>query len=370
MRRYFITYILLIVFLPGIVNAQYNHQFIHFDLEGEALLDKLRDDYTTSVVLDYNTARDTLFSQVYMVNDSLSGIYTNMRLYLDPSKDPTSSVYMGGSTNGINTEHCYPKSKGAKNGNAKSDMHHLFPSRTGTNSDRSSLPFGEINDSNTKKWYYKNIVRSQKPNNNIDLYSEWINQSFEPRESVKGNIARAMFYFFTIYHDKAIAADPSFFASQRATLCQWHIQDPVDSTEWGRSMKISTYQDDIANPFVLDCSLAQRAYCPEITTDCYPNGIENVENILDFNMEQNYPNPFINKTVIPIDFNKSGYAYLSLKNILNQETTILIDGKVSAGHKDILVDLPLAPGFYTYQIRFTALNQTKLQYRTFKMIKF
>ena len=53
----------------------------------------------------------------------------------------------------------------------------------------------------------------------------------------------------------------------RRTLCQWHLADPVDSLEWARSHVISTYQENKANPFVLDCSLARRCFCPAIP-DC------------------------------------------------------------------------------------------------------
>lgn len=369
MKFSFIPIVIVLCF-PVIMNAQYNHQFIHFDLEGDVLLDKLRDEHTTPTVLDYGEARDVLFSEIDAVNDTLEAVYTGMKLYLNPNLDPTQAVYLNGVDNGINTEHVYPQSKGAKNGNAKSDMHHLFPSRIRTNGDRASLPFGEINDSSTKKWYYKKTTRTQKPQQNIDYYSEWVNTNFEPRESVKGNIARAMFYFYTIYNDKAMNADPQYFDGQRATLCQWHMQDPIDSTEWARSMKIATFQSGIANPFVLDCSLAQRAYCPEIIDMCYPDAIEELSDLDTKILGHNYPNPFHDKTLIPLNFSRSGYAILSIKNAFDQSSSILFEGDVIVGDLEIEVSQNLLAGFYIYQLAFIPDNGQSVEIQSAKMMKF
>lgn len=77
---------------------------------------------------------------------------------------------------------------------------------------------------------------------------------------VKGDIARAMFYFYTIYHDQADRVDPNYFDKQRQTLCKWNQQDSPDSTEIERSHAISRFQGN-DNPFVLDVTLAERAYC-------------------------------------------------------------------------------------------------------------
>ncbi len=98
------------------------------------------------------------------------------------------------------------------------------------------------------------------PSSAINQYSEVISTQFEPREKVKGDIARAMFYFYTIYRDQADRVDPNYFDKQRQTLCKWNQQDPPDSTEIERSHAISRFQGN-DNPFVLDVRLAERAYC-------------------------------------------------------------------------------------------------------------
>ena len=243
-------------------------QVLFPDLTGADLEAAIVANYTTTTVLDYGMARDTLFAKIEARSDTLVGVYTGYRLYLPPGEDPTSYAFEEG---GINTEHIYPRSKGAANGRGNSDMHHLAPTRIQPNADRGSLPFGEVPDAQAARWYYLDQVRgSPPPQEIIDLYSEWLpNQLFEPREDYKGNVARAVFYFYTIYRDAAQAADPDFFEQQRATLCQWHVADPVDTREYSRGQAIAAYQDGIPNPFVVDCSLAQRLYCPEIEVpDC------------------------------------------------------------------------------------------------------
>lgn len=141
-----------------------------------------------------------------------------------------------------------------------SDMHYLFPSVQAINASRSNSPFSDIDDNETDKWYRLSQTLYSIPISNIDEYSEKENNypyCFEPRESVKGNIARAMFYFYTIYND---VADESFWDVQKETLYKWHYQDPVDQTELDRTNAIAPYQDDKENPFVLDSTLVRRMW--------------------------------------------------------------------------------------------------------------
>lgn len=264
------TYIYLAFFLLYSFNiqAQYKFQSVLGEFEGDQLLQKLVEEYKPSVVLDYSDARDTMYKVIYNQNDTVYGVYSNHGHFLPDNVDPSVYLYDNGQNSGINAEHTYPQSKGAANGNAKSDLHHLFPTKINVNSDRGSLPFNEINDNYTQNWYYKNIILHNTPQMNIDNYSEQTNTFFEPKEGHKGNVARAMFYFFTMYNQEATAAEPNYFESQKKVLCDWHILDPVDSLEWERSLIIGKYQDGKPNPYVLDCSLAARTYCDIISDEC------------------------------------------------------------------------------------------------------
>jgi hypothetical protein len=168
----------------------------------------------------------------------------------------------------MNAEHAYPQSKGAATGFARSDMHHLYPARIPVNEARGLLPYAEIPDNQTQKWYRKTQILTTKPTTLIEQYSEWTPTFFEPRESVKGDLARSIFYMYTMYRSQMNAADPNFFELQRATLCNWNTQDPADSIELRKTWRIARYQDGKPNPYVLDCTLAQRTWCPNIAPNC------------------------------------------------------------------------------------------------------
>ena len=133
----------LLVLCPYFCIAQ--HQDVFPDLSGGDLLDAVQVAFTPEDVLTYSTARDTLFKSVYAVDDSLECVYSGWKRYLDPSLDPTQAVFTNnGDDLDINTEHCYPQSKGAEVGNGRADMHHLFPTRATVNSNRANDPFMDI----------------------------------------------------------------------------------------------------------------------------------------------------------------------------------------------------------------------------------
>ncbi len=278
--------VLLFLFCLNSTAAQYKQVELFPGDSSFSLINKLVSAYRPSNVLDYSNARIKMYQEIYNVNDSVSCVYSHHTLYLSPSSsDPIGYLAKNGNANGINCEHTFPQSKGAETGNARSDMHHLFPARAAVNEARSNYPFGEISDQKTTDWFYRSFSQSTIPVQQIDEYSESINGLFEPREDHKGNVARAIFYFFTMYE---LQADRSFFESMRSTLCSWHLKDPVDSLEWTRTYLIGNYQDQKPNPFVLDCSLAKRCYCSQ-SPSC--NLINKNESVHPITLSV-YPNPF------------------------------------------------------------------------------
>ena len=336
--------------MTGKLFGQFDFQSVYPDLEGDLLFEKLVEDYKPGVVLDYSQARDTMYKIIYNVNDTVYGVYTNFGIFLPENVDPSTYLYNNGKPNGINAEHTFPRSKGAGEGNAKSDMHHLFPSKTNVNSDRGSLPFNEIDDNITKDWYYKQIILHSKPNANIDEYSEHVSQYFEPREAHKGNVARAMFYFYTMYKQQADDEDPNYFARQKDTLCKWHFLDPVDSLEWARTWMIAKYQENKPNPFVLDCSLASRTYCDFISDAC--TLVENKEVVFSDDLRLRlYPNPVNDQ--LNISFINPGIkeTHISILNIFGKKVfdqLLELDNK-EIEHSKLNIDF-LKQGMYFLHI--------------------
>lgn len=304
------------------ISAQYEQEILFAGQDGEELLTSLRDQYKPTVVPDYGTARDYLYRDVYFRNDSVRCVYSGHALYLPPGVDPSIHLGQNGNSNGINTEHAYPRSKGADSGNPKSDMHHLFPTRANVNTARSNAPFLEIEDDMTVKWFYKTFEMSAMPTSNIDQYSEVRGWSFEPREDHKGNTARAVFYFFTMYKQEALNADPSFFNIMRPTLCQWHIDDPVDSLEHVRTYLIAALQSDKPNPFVLDCTLPQRTYCQDTFTECLVSTDATESSPVPLTPSI-YPNPFSTGIQLEIPVTERGQLFLEVVNLLGQT----VDGR-------------------------------------------
>lgn len=274
------------------VQSQYDHIDVFPGEQGVALFNNVQAGFTPLDLLTWSDTRDTMFAEVWGVNDSLACIYTGHTLYMNPNEDPTQTVFMDGVADGINTEHVYPQSMGASDGNARINMHNLFPCKVNVNTVRGSLPYGEINDNETTNWYLGNTIQNNIPQTNRDAYSEFGNGMFEPRESVKGDIARTVMYFYTIYRSEADAANPDFFELQREDMCNWHFGDPVDQKEWEGNLKIATYQDGLSNPFVLDCSLAARMYCDNISDAC--NALDTNEDTIDASKINVFPNPVEN----------------------------------------------------------------------------
>ncbi|MGB3617575.1 MAG: endonuclease, partial [Catalinimonas sp.] len=129
------------------------------------------------------------------------------------------------------------------------------------NSARGSLRFGEIADPTTDRWYVSvdNSLTSQTniPSSNIDTYSELDNgQAFEPREDHKGNVARAAFYFYTMYPTQAGSITG---VGTLNTLYEWHMEDPVDDRERGRNDRVGEQQGNW-NPYISDPALVARAW--------------------------------------------------------------------------------------------------------------
>ena len=150
--------------------------------------------------------------------------------------------------NPINAEHIVPQSFFGSAEPMKSDIYILRPAHGSANSARSNSPFAEIPDSQAQ-WYgvVGNTYTSQgnQPANS-DNWSEGSGGTWEPRESKKGDVARAVFYFYTMYPGEgtSIAA-----CGDLATLYSWHVNDPPDADEIARNTKINQVQGN-KNPFV------------------------------------------------------------------------------------------------------------------------
>lgn len=144
-----------------------------------------------------------------------------------------------------NREHTWPKSHGFPNDadTAFTDVHNLTPSDATVNSSKSNKDFNEVAHTTENE-------EGEAP----DTYT---NADFwEPRDEVKGDVARILFYMSTRYESAALdlkLVDRKSFSGDPVgvlyTLIRWHASDPVDETERTRHEKAYGYQNN-RNPFV------------------------------------------------------------------------------------------------------------------------
>lgn len=185
----------------------------------------------------YTTARQLMFTQVYrFLNEDTGGyvvqcVYTNDQAFTPPDRDPDDDL--------INCEHLWPRSRLNPDRGSRlyehqqSDIHHLAPTRPTANSLRGSLKFGEV-------------VRDRNLDASPSIAGKNTrgDQVFEPQDSTKGDIARALFYM-SIRWGLPISAD------EEDVLRRWHREDAVQAEEYAKNDVIETLQGN-RNPFV-DC---------------------------------------------------------------------------------------------------------------------
>ncbi len=227
---------------------------IYDEFDGQELYDLVKFCFTPPTTFSYADARTFLYSNVDVINGKVQCIYSGYEVELSPA--PGQSYINAAAAAGVNTEHSFPQSQGAGSGAAQADMFHIYPALADVNTARSNKFFDEIDDNVTARWFYLDQVSTTIPTSDIDNWSESITTAWEPREAIKGDIARGIFYFKTIYDD---TASQGFFNQMVETLLEWNDQDPVDQREINRNNKIKELQGN-DNPFILDPDLARRIY--------------------------------------------------------------------------------------------------------------
>ena len=240
-----------------------DEQIVVPNVYGDELTAALDAEYSPARVLGYGPARDALYAYEQRTDGFIRDHYTGYTVSLPPG-DPSQAAGQVG----LNAEHTWPQSLGARAEPLRSDMHHLFPVREQVNSSRGNLPFGEVPDVRADAWYRLDASQSRPPRENLDEWSERGLGQFEPREDAKGDVARAIFYVRAMYPE-ATSGQDVFFASMREDLLRWNDIDPPTPAEVARSAWIAEQQGN-PNPFVLDRTLARRAFgdansAPEVT---------------------------------------------------------------------------------------------------------
>ncbi|PJA96800.1 MAG: hypothetical protein CO129_04610, partial [Ignavibacteriales bacterium CG_4_9_14_3_um_filter_34_10] len=150
----------------------------------------------------------------------------------------------GGGVDDWNREHVWAQSRGGfdTNPGPGTDIHHVRPEDATVNSSRSNLDFD---------W-----GGNPHPEATGCKYDE---DSWEPRDAVKGDVARMLFYMDVRYEGEngeldlqlvdVVGSTTAGTIGKLSTLLAWHMQDPPDEFEKNRNEIIFGYQKN-RNPFI------------------------------------------------------------------------------------------------------------------------
>jgi len=225
--------------------------------------------------------------------ENVLGIYSNFSMN-------AAQEYNNGS--GWNREHVWAKSRGdfGTSPGAGTDTHHLRAADISTNSARSNRNFDTadteyIDGSGT----YSGVTGSKTSSTNF---------VWEPRNVVKGDVARMIFYMATRYEGEngepdleltetlLTNTDKSPLHAKLSVLLEWHLADEVSAEEQRRNDIIYGFQKN-RNPYidhpeyvceVFDCddgtvvtNLISNNLTSGISLNLYPNPVKD-ELIIDF----------------------------------------------------------------------------------------
>ncbi len=175
----------------------------------------------------------------------------------------------GSGTGKWNREHVWAKSHGFPSESqwGYTDAHHLRPADPGINTARSNNDFGACKDTG-EEVLFNGVGTGNYLDKSIDCW--------EPRNEVKGDVARMIMYMDTRYQgtDTATTQMPDLVAVDRltsteedsapliGTLCTlyaWNQLDAVDTYEQNRNNQVYKYQGN-RNPFIDRPELVQQVY--------------------------------------------------------------------------------------------------------------
>ncbi len=234
---------------------------------------------------------------------SYTGVWNALR---DTDEDPDNInnvilLYTGWSVSNSgyptwNREHTWAKSHGdfGNNPPCGTDVHHIRPTDVQVNGDRGNLDFDYSDNP------YPTIPGCFYDGN-----------SWEPRDEVKGDVARMIFYMATRYEGEDGELDlvvvdevntyPNPEHGKLSALLEWNTMDPPSEFEETRNDRIYDNWQGNRNPFIDHPEFADLIW--EITSTQSEYFTENNHNL------SNYPNPFSkNSTGTQISFSLPQYS--------------------------------------------------------------
>ncbi|EAQ67146.1 YurI [Marinomonas sp. MED121] len=181
-------------------------------------------------------------------------------LYLDETRHIDQANRGKGTADSWDREHVWPKSRGFKkqSQDGYTDLHHLRPADRNINGAHSNYGF----DEGGKPYMDKRADGTQQASG---TFVDKKNQSFEPSDRAKGQVARMVFYMATRYElgdngkrekmpdlyikDTNLKQTGQPWIGDLCTLATWNNDFPVTSFEKRRNDRVQELQGN-RNPFI------------------------------------------------------------------------------------------------------------------------
>jgi len=238
---------LVLLLLAGSLLAQPTQEYYSgtSGLTGSALKNKLYSIIKDHRVYKYTADTTDLWDILKETDRDPNNPNNVILIYTGWSVDAAQEYNRG---KGWEREHIWSQSHGefGRSDGAGTDAHHLRPVDGTVNRKKSNRDFDEGG---------REVISK-----GIFTYCYFDEFTFEPRDEVKGDIARMIFYMVVRYEGKdefdydlelsdELPTRKSPKYGRLSTLIEWHLQDPVDSTEIRRNNIIYHYQKN-RNPFI------------------------------------------------------------------------------------------------------------------------
>ena len=186
----------------------------------------------------YNALRDYILRESDEDPDNSENI-----ILLYTGRSQNKNTFNGG-VNGWNREHVWAKSHGGfgTHAPAGTDAHHLRPSDVSVNSSRGNKDFAVGGNAHSEA-----------------TGCHYTSSSWEPRDEVKGDVARMLFYMAVRYEGESgepdlevvdkLSTSPEPLHGKLSDLLLWNAQDAPDDFERNRNEVVYSYQQN-RNPFI------------------------------------------------------------------------------------------------------------------------
>ncbi|MCF7920782.1 MAG: endonuclease [Candidatus Cloacimonetes bacterium] len=311
-------------------------------LMGTQLHTALHDIIDDHVEHSYNALRDYILpytDQDTLNSDNVILLYTGWSL---PIAD------FGGAVSEWNREHVWAKSHGGFDNDPPcgTDAHHIRPTDVSVNARRGNLDFDEGG----------NLYID--PDGDTGCYYD--SDSWEPRDEVKGDVARMIFYMDVRYEGDSgeldlemvdeVNTSPAPEFGKMSTLLAWHFLDPPDAWEMRRNDRVFEFQEN-RNPFIDH---------PEFVSRIWFNTAHD-DNVITYAPEISlFPNPFNPSLMLSCYLPQASFLQVKIYNQKGQFIEQIINTDLPAGYwKSSWNSLDLPSGIYFIRFETPGFSQTK-----------